>query len=141
MNIRFWGVRGSIPTPTTPTRIKSKISAILEQVTPEDIASAESREKFLAGLPPWLFGTVGGNSPCISVTFDDNDECIVFDCGSGLREMGVTHAAEKVKYPSTIFSCHIFTGITFRDFLSSDRLIIRLLKRLFIRPFPTWKKY
>lgn len=97
MNIRFWGVRGSIPTPTTPTRIKSKISAILEQVTPEDIASAESREKFLAGLPPWLFGTVGGNSPCISVTFDDNDECIVFDCGSGLREMGVTHAAEKVK--------------------------------------------
>ena len=58
MNIRFWGVRGSLPTPITPARLKSKISAIVEQITPEDIIDAESRERFLAGLPPWLFGTV-----------------------------------------------------------------------------------
>jgi phosphoribosyl 1,2-cyclic phosphodiesterase len=103
MNIRFWGVRGSIPTPTTPARIKSKISAILEQVTPDDIKSAESRERFLAGLPPWLFGTVGGNSPCISVTFDDTDECIVFDCGSGLREFGIAQIGEKRKIPQYHF--------------------------------------
>jgi phosphoribosyl 1,2-cyclic phosphodiesterase len=104
MNIHFWGVRGSIPTPTAPSRIKSKISAILEQVTPEDIVNAESRERFLAGLPPWLFGTVGGNSPCVSVSFDDPSECIVFDCGSGLREMGVAQAAEKRK----VSKYHIF---------------------------------
>jgi phosphoribosyl 1,2-cyclic phosphodiesterase len=104
MNIRFWGVRGSIPTPTTPSRIKSKISAILEQITPEDIVNAESRERFLAGLPPWLFGTVGGNSPCVSVAFDDSDEYIVFDCGSGIRELGIAQANEKIK--ATQF--HIF---------------------------------
>jgi len=97
MNIRFWGVRGSIPTPISPARIKSKISAIVEQITPEDLVNEESRERFLAGLPPWLFGTVGGNSPCVSVTFDDIDDCIVFDCGSGLREMGVAQANEKRK--------------------------------------------
>jgi phosphoribosyl 1,2-cyclic phosphodiesterase len=104
MNIQFWGVRGSIPTPLTPSRIKSKISAILEQVTPEDIIDAESRERFLAGLPPWLFGTVGGNSPCISITFDGEgsslehqSECIVFDCGSGLRELGMSQINEKKK--------------------------------------------
>jgi len=93
MNIKFWGVRGSIPTPTSPSRIKSKISAIVEQITPEDLESAESRERFLSGLPPWLFGTVGGNSPCVSVTFDHNNDCIVFDCGSGLRELGIAQAA------------------------------------------------
>ncbi|MCL2277021.1 MAG: MBL fold metallo-hydrolase [Treponema sp.] len=109
MKIHFWGVRGSIPTPLSPSRIKSKISAIIEQITPEDIVNAETREKFLAGLPPWLFGSVGGNSPCVSLSFDKSasdsgDECIVFDMGSGFREMGIAQAAEKKK----ISHYHIF---------------------------------
>jgi phosphoribosyl 1,2-cyclic phosphodiesterase len=95
MRVRFWGVRGSLPTPQLPSQIKSKISAILEQVTAEDLASPESRERFLAGLPPWLFGTVGGNSPCVSVSFDKPKELIVFDCGSGIRELGIAAGAEK----------------------------------------------
>jgi len=97
MKIHFWGVRGSLPTPITPARIKSKISAIVEQINPEDIIDAESRERFLAGLPPWLFGTVGGNSPCVSVEFDNLNECVIFDCGSGLREMGMTQENENRK--------------------------------------------
>jgi len=105
MNIHFWGVRGSLPTPVTPSRVKSKISAIVEQITPDDISSAENRERFLSGLHPWLFGTVGGNSPCLSVEFDDRqNECIVFDCGSGIREMGTAHIIEKRK----ISNYHIF---------------------------------
>ena len=97
MKVRFWGVRGSIPSPATPSRIKSKISAILEQVRAEDLESAESRERFLAALPPSLFGTVGGNTPCVSVSFDSHNECIIFDCGSGLREMGIAQAHDRVK--------------------------------------------
>jgi phosphoribosyl 1,2-cyclic phosphodiesterase len=105
MKIHFWGVRGSIPTPVSPSCIKSKISAIVEQITAGDLASGESREKFLAGLPPWLFGTVGGNSPCVSVSFDyKKDECIIFDCGSGLREMGIAQADENKK----ISHYHVF---------------------------------
>jgi phosphoribosyl 1,2-cyclic phosphodiesterase len=95
MRINFWGVRGSLPAPQLPAQIKSKISAILEQITPEDIQSPESRERFLAGLPPWLFGTVGGNSPCVSVATADPKECIIFDCGSGVRELGITMNREK----------------------------------------------
>jgi phosphoribosyl 1,2-cyclic phosphodiesterase len=104
MNIHFWGVRGSIPTPIPPSRIKSKISAIVEQITPDDIINAESRERFLAGLPPWLFGTVGGNSPCVSIDFGNPNDCIVFDCGSGLRELGMSQITEKRK----ISNYHIF---------------------------------
>jgi phosphoribosyl 1,2-cyclic phosphodiesterase len=104
MKIHFWGVRGSIPTPTSPSCIKSKISAIVEQITVEDLESDESREKFLAGLPPWLFGTVGGNSPCVSVSLDKSDECIVFDCGSGLRELGMAQIGASKK----ISQYHVF---------------------------------
>ena len=107
MNISFWGVRGSLPAPITPSRIKSKISAILEQVTPEDIATEESRERFLAGLPPWLFGTVGGNSPCVSVILDNPKEHLIFDCGSGLRELGVSFSSENQR-PSNY---HVFFSI------------------------------
>ena len=95
MRIRFWGVCGSLPSPLTPPQIKSKISAILEQITIEDIQNDETRERFLAGLPPWLFGTVGGNSPCVSVSFDNSDEMFIFDCGSGLRELGAVINSEK----------------------------------------------
>ncbi|MDR0997967.1 MAG: MBL fold metallo-hydrolase [Treponema sp.] len=97
MRIRFWGVRGSLPAPLLSDQIKNKISSILERLTPEDIASADSRERFLAGLPPWLFGTVGGNTPCVTVNQDDSQEIIVFDAGSGIREMGVALTRETPK--------------------------------------------
>ena len=91
MEIHFWGVRGSLPAPLHPWEIKEKISAILKEALPEDLATPESRRRFLDGLPPWLYGTVGGNSPCVSVTIDGFDEPIIFDCGSGLREMGLAY--------------------------------------------------
>jgi phosphoribosyl 1,2-cyclic phosphodiesterase len=97
MRIRFWGVRGSLPAPSSPAQIKSKIFAILERLTPEDLASPESRERFLAGLPPWLFGTVGGNTPCVTVNQDDSSETIIFDAGSGIREMGAVLSKESPK--------------------------------------------
>lgn len=104
MNIHFWGVRGSLPAPLSPSRVKSKISAIVEQITPEDIQDPESKERFLAGLPPWLFGTVGGNSPCVSIALEDSSEHIIFDCGSGMRELG-NMAANEITKPSRY---HIF---------------------------------
>jgi phosphoribosyl 1,2-cyclic phosphodiesterase len=94
MQVQFWGVRGSLPSPQLPSQIRDKISTILERITPEDIASPKSRQAFLAELPPWLLGTVGGNTPCVSVSNGDSKNRIIFDCGSGLREMGVAMARE-----------------------------------------------
>jgi phosphoribosyl 1,2-cyclic phosphodiesterase len=107
MRIRFWGVRGSLPAPQLPSQIRSKISAILERITAEDIESTEARERFLAELPPWLFGTVGGNTPCVTVHPEDPGAMIVFDAGSGIREMGIAISKEKVK-PShySVFFSH-----------------------------------
>jgi phosphoribosyl 1,2-cyclic phosphodiesterase len=57
-------------------------------MTPDDVASPESKKRFLAGLPPWLYGTVGSNTPCVSVSIENFNELIIFDCGSGMRELG-----------------------------------------------------
>ena len=97
MLIRFWGVRGSLPSPQLPSQIKSKISAIMERLTPSDLESHENRERFLAELPPWLFGTVGGNTPCVSVELEGRNEMLVFDAGSGIRELGAESAKKKPK--------------------------------------------
>lgn len=51
MKIRFWGVRGSIPTPGNETV------------------------------------RYGGNTPCLEVRLD-NDELVIFDAGSGIRNFG-----------------------------------------------------
>ena len=105
MKINFWGVRGSLPAPLTSARIKSKISAVVGQITPSDIANAESREKFLARLPLGLFGTVGGNSPCVSVDFGETN-CFIFDCGSGLRELGAAAVSQGESIKTSNY--HIF---------------------------------
>jgi phosphoribosyl 1,2-cyclic phosphodiesterase len=95
MQVQFWGVRGSLPSPQLPSQIRGKIAAILERIVPEDIASPENREKFLKKLPPWLFGTVGGNTPCVSISGGDPKTRVIFDCGSGIREMGAAMTREK----------------------------------------------
>ena len=59
MNVHFWGVRGSLPTPITSEQVQAKIAAVVERITPKDIQDEDSRTRFLASLPPWLFGTVG----------------------------------------------------------------------------------
>lgn len=86
MKIHFWGTRGSIPTPLTPQLLKSKISSILQRIQPSDLLSPESKELFLAGLPPEIFGHVGGNTTCVQV--EDNGEDIIIDAGTGIRELG-----------------------------------------------------
>jgi len=110
MRIRFWGVRGSLPSPQLPSQIKSKISAIIERITPDDLKSPESRERFLAGLPPWLFGTVGANSPCVSVQLDDKTpepkDLLIFDSGSGIRELGIAMVKARLKPHYHIFFSH-----------------------------------
>jgi len=87
MNVKFWGVRGSIPTPLTNRQVQNKIASVVQRIENKDLESAETRELFLAQLPPYLFGTVGGNTTCIEVRLSDGT-VIIFDAGSGLRELG-----------------------------------------------------
>ncbi|MDR2796990.1 MAG: MBL fold metallo-hydrolase [Treponema sp.] len=108
MHIHFWGARGSLPAPLVSSHIQSKITAILEQIRPADIETPEAKKRFLAELPPWLGSTVGGNTSCISVALDDPRQIIIFDAGSGLRELGIALAQQEPKIPHYhIFFSHV----------------------------------
>ncbi len=92
MKVKFWGARGSVPTPLTSQQIQSRIAAVIQRISPEDLQSQETREAFLAKLPPYIMKTVGGNTTCIEVRLDD-DTVIIIDCGTGLREFSKSLAA------------------------------------------------
>jgi phosphoribosyl 1,2-cyclic phosphodiesterase len=83
MRFTVWGARGSHPTPITPQAIRSKIASVVQRIKPSDLNNAESRERFLASLPAWLFGTTGGNTACVQLELDDQRQ-LVFDAGSGI---------------------------------------------------------
>ncbi len=87
MKVRFWGVRGSIPTPLTPREVQNRVTAIIQRLTPKDVETDEARAKFIAALPDWLFTTVGGNTSCVEVETSEGAR-LIFDAGSGLRELG-----------------------------------------------------
>lgn len=77
--------------PLTPAAVRSKISTVVQRIRPTDIEDAASRERFLASLPPWLFGTTGGNTACVQIELDDRHQ-IVFDAGSGIVNFGFRQA-------------------------------------------------
>lgn len=103
MNIKFWGVRGSIPTPLTPQQIQAKISAAIQRITEDDIKDNASRERFISSLPKWIYGTTGGNTPCIEVTSGKNKK-IIFDAGSGIRALGKLGIPPEDRHYSIFFS-------------------------------------
>ena len=105
MLIKFWGVRGSVPSPITSTVFRNKVTAILNRLTPRDLESAANREIFLAHLPPELFGTIGGNTTCLEIRSDE-DEIFIVDGGTGLRELG-----QNLNYPKD-------KGMTFHFFFT-----------------------
>ena len=104
MKVRFWGVRGSVPTPITPQQIQNKISAVIQRITEKDIETYDAREKFIANLPDWLYGTTGGNTSCVEFRPDKNT-VFVLDCGTGLREFGL-HSEKPQDLTYHIFLSH-----------------------------------
>lgn len=87
MKIKFWGTRGSIPTPAMPASIHSRIRSILEAATPEDIADESSISSFIeSGCRGTLPTIYGGNTACVQINSDDGGELLI-DFGSGAREL------------------------------------------------------
>lgn len=138
MNIDFWGVRGSIPTPLSSQQVRTKLIAALQRIKPEDIQSDVAKESFVKSLPWWISGTVGGNTPCVELTLSSGEK-IVFDAGSGMRVMG------KFSEPPADKHYHLFMshfhwdhiqGLPFFDSIYNPNIVIEVYS-----PFPKMKDY
>jgi phosphoribosyl 1,2-cyclic phosphodiesterase len=85
-NVKFHGVRGSIPSPLGNEELEEKMLRAFQAAEPENLANDDSIKSFVQGLPHEVRGTFGGNSSCVSMQL--GDEWLIFDAGSGIRVLG-----------------------------------------------------
>jgi len=87
MLLKFWGTRGSIPAPIRPDQVEQKILAALKTAGEQQVNLADPTAlKAFASKLSLEGSTVGGNTTCLTIEFDDT--LIIFDAGSGMRELG-----------------------------------------------------
>lgn len=86
MKVKFWGVRGSIPTPQTSSQIKQKIQNIVTEICSKKLGGQHEINAYINSLSPVEAGTIGGNTSCVEVRADN--QLIIFDMGSGLKNLG-----------------------------------------------------
>lgn len=95
MKIRFWGVRGSIPTPLSSSQIEKKLISLINKIFEnypstlpfEQKPNDKDIQNFLETLPVSLKGTYGGETTCVEVQVPDSP-LIMIDAGSGARMLG-----------------------------------------------------
>jgi len=89
MLVRFWGTRGSLPTPISSVEIREKIVGALLAADGRRFNDADEAAAFVEGDLAFPIGnTYGGNSSCVELDLGE-DEFMVFDMGSGLRPLGI----------------------------------------------------
>jgi len=86
MRIKFWGTRGSIPTPIAGDVVREKIKAALKGAAGLDLSDPEVLHRYLDRMPAMIAGTAGGNTPCLEL--QSNDQLLIIDAGSGLYDLG-----------------------------------------------------
>ncbi len=112
MKVKFWGVRGSIPSAIKGSTIRNKIKKILTLARPSDLLDEESIENFINSLPFSLTHTYGGNTTCLEIR-SENNELIIIDAGTGIRELG--NILLKEGYREGKGECHILFTHTHWD--------------------------
>jgi phosphoribosyl 1,2-cyclic phosphodiesterase len=97
--ITYWGVTGTLSAPLRPAEVADKLTSALTRLIergalaglrPGPQLEAEVRALAERELPFHLRSSYGGNTTCVEV--QTPDELVIFDCGSGLRELGVSLA-------------------------------------------------
>lgn len=112
MEVTFWGVRGSIPAPMTPSAYRSKLDTALARQKAAEAGEAlapSCEDSELEGLQC----IVGGNTPCVEI--NAGDVTIVLDMGTGLREYGIKLMSDLKKGLKVPKELHIFISHTHWD--------------------------
>jgi ribonuclease BN (tRNA processing enzyme) len=87
MDVKFWGTRGSIPTPLSSSALRQKFRRVLEGAAGLDLTDGNVVERYLERLPFELQYTVGGNTTCLEIR--SGDQLLILDAGSGMRLLGL----------------------------------------------------
>ena len=94
MLVRFWGTRGSLPTPLGQKSVRMKVRDALIAAQGRKLDTAEAVDAFIDHeLPFSVRGTFGGNSSCVELA-TGGEAFMLCDLGSGVREFGNRVLAE-----------------------------------------------
>jgi len=87
MNLRFWGVRGSIATPLTNSDLTARIESALGRAIESGFGNISDVAEFVKDLPWYIRGTAGGDTSCVEARA--GGELLVLDAGTGIRTLGL----------------------------------------------------
>jgi len=87
MQIKLWGVRGSLPSPINNDEYKNKLTRILESAIDRNLNSRDDINHFIDSLPDEVRYVFGGDTTCVSVT-SDSGNIYILDAGTGIRRLG-----------------------------------------------------
>jgi phosphoribosyl 1,2-cyclic phosphodiesterase len=97
MVIKYWGVRGSIPTSLVSKDIREKEIALIRKIQEsggitklfgEELDQAKI-DSFMDSLDFPVCNTYGGDTTCIEIQAKDSP-LIIYDAGTGVRQLGNT---------------------------------------------------
>ncbi|MCB1138126.1 MAG: MBL fold metallo-hydrolase [Leptospiraceae bacterium] len=105
MQIKLWGVRGSLPSPMDPRDYRSRVHEILKSAQSlwkgnPDLSVDQIYEKLSAPLA----GMVGGDTTCVEVR--SGEDQLIFDMGTGARRLGYDMMARGHKGALHILMTH-----------------------------------
>ncbi len=86
MQIKLWGVRGSIPAPLSPPQLEEKMVDLLVAASGKNTSTPSAARAFLRSLPMLQGATAGGNTPCVEIEAEGHR--LIIDAGSGIKELG-----------------------------------------------------
>ncbi|MCK4300255.1 MAG: MBL fold metallo-hydrolase, partial [Planctomycetes bacterium] len=100
MDVRFWGVRGSIPAPLSDQDIRHKLRLI---IAPDERRGPEraAQPSYVRRSPVPRGATYGGNTSCVELRQDGS--ILSLDAGSGLRPLGLRLSAEGTTFETEPF--------------------------------------
>jgi phosphoribosyl 1,2-cyclic phosphodiesterase len=94
--ITYWGVTGTLSAPLRAAEVTDKVESAIRHLAEQgqladlkpgpDLDAAVRRA--VEALPFHLRSSYGGNTTCVEVQTPDS--LLIFDCGSGYRELGVS---------------------------------------------------
>lgn len=105
MQVKLWGVRGSLAAPLDPvdyrSRLRSSIEHALSMWRRDPGVSADD---VIAGMPEHIRDIIGGDTTCVELR--SGDEQLIFDMGTGARRLGYDMMSRGMSGPIHILMTH-----------------------------------
>lgn len=106
MKAIIWGSCGSLPSPASSSAIRQKVKDALWAARQERFSNKAEVDAFLDNLPHSSSGTYKANTSCVQIV-TGNEEIILCDAGTGLRDYALSIPQESAPRTYHIFVSHL----------------------------------